>query len=123
MSENQSGGGTARPSSEEAAGLRTLRSEIDKVFDDYFRHLAEDAYRLYGVEPPPAIPAPFERPSLAAAGIQMEPRRIVTTSLEDKWLEGDIDRIIARLDAEIPAAKKEMDELLSQLRTTLIRAA
>jgi hypothetical protein len=34
----------------------------------------------------------------------------------------DIDRIIARLDAEIPEAQKAMDALLSRLRTTRIPA-
>jgi len=35
----------------------------------------------------------------------------------------DIDRILARLDAEIPEAKKEMDALLARLRTTRILSA
>jgi hypothetical protein len=35
----------------------------------------------------------------------------------------DIDRILARLDAEIPEAKKRMDELLARLRTTRILSA
>ena len=30
----------------------------------------------------------------------------------------EIDRIIARLDAEMPQAQKSMDELLARLRTT-----
>jgi hypothetical protein len=34
----------------------------------------------------------------------------------------DIDRILARLDVEIPRARKEMDELLARLRTTRIAA-
>jgi hypothetical protein len=36
--------------------------------------------------------------------------------------EQEIDRIIARLDAEIPEAHRSMDELLSRLRTTRIAA-
>ena len=32
----------------------------------------------------------------------------------------DIDRILARLDVEIPEAMKEMDALLARLRTTRI---
>ena len=34
----------------------------------------------------------------------------------------EIDRIIARLDAEIPEVQKNMDALLARLRTTLIAA-
>jgi hypothetical protein len=34
----------------------------------------------------------------------------------------EIDRIIARLDVEIPRARREMDELLAPLRTTRIAA-
>jgi hypothetical protein len=34
----------------------------------------------------------------------------------------DIDRILARLDAEIPEAQKRMDELLARLRTSRIAA-
>jgi hypothetical protein len=38
-------------------------------------------------------------------------------------MEADIDRILDRLDAEIPEAQKRMDELLARLRTTRIGAA
>jgi hypothetical protein len=34
----------------------------------------------------------------------------------------EIDRIIARLDVEIPKAQQSMDELLARLRTTRIAA-
>ena len=34
----------------------------------------------------------------------------------------EIDRIIARLDVEIPKAQQSMDELLGRLRTTRIAA-
>jgi hypothetical protein len=34
----------------------------------------------------------------------------------------EIDRIIARLDAEMPEAQKNMDALLARLRTTRIAA-
>jgi hypothetical protein len=48
------------------------------------------------------IPPPIEEPPSEEAAIK------------------DIDRILGRLDAEIPKARKEMDELLARLRTTRI---
>ena len=38
-------------------------------------------------------------------------------------MQQDIDRILTSLDAEMPEAKKEMDELLARLRITRIVAA
>lgn len=43
-------------------------------------------------------------------------------SSEDAPVIQEIDRIIARLDTEIPAAQKTMDALLSRLRSTRIVA-
>ncbi len=43
------------------------------------------------------------------------------TGEEEQELQ-EIDRILSRLDAEIPRARKEMDELLVRLRTTRIAA-
>jgi hypothetical protein len=38
-------------------------------------------------------------------------------------MQQDIDRILARLDAEIPEAHKRMDDLLTRLRTTRVMVA
>jgi hypothetical protein len=42
---------------------------------------------------------------------------------EEEAMQREIDRIIARLDAEIPEAHRTMDALLSRLRTTRILVA
>jgi hypothetical protein len=53
-------------------------------------------------------------PQQSPQGQQLPPKR---------EMEADIDRILDRLDAEIPEAQKRMDELLARLRTTRIGAA
>jgi hypothetical protein len=57
---------------------------------------------------------------------QREPQRSPQRQPQRKSpreMQQDIDRILTRLDAEMPEAKKEMDELLARLRTTRIVAA
>jgi hypothetical protein len=54
--------------------------------------------------------------------------KVGTGRTEDKKraeaaMQADIDRILARLDTEIPEAMKEMDALLTRLRTTRIVVA
>jgi ABC-type phosphate transport system auxiliary subunit len=48
-----------------------------------------------------------------------ETRKRIATKIAMKSQQ-DIDRILARLDAEMPEAQKEMDALLARLRTTRI---
>ncbi len=62
--------------------------------------------------PPPAIVPPKLSPRQGQAGLP-EVADVATQ---------DIDRIIARLDEEIPEAQEAMDALLSRLRTTRIPA-
>jgi hypothetical protein len=45
------------------------------------------------------------------------------TAAEEAAALQDINRILARLDREIPEAQKSMDELLSRLRSTRIQTA
>jgi hypothetical protein len=40
----------------------------------------------------------------------------------DEAALADIDRILTRLDAEMPEAQKRMDELLARLRTSRVAA-
>lgn len=48
------------------------------------------------------------------------PQRTPQRLPSEREMKEDIERILARLDAEIPEAKKEMDALLSRLRATRI---
>jgi hypothetical protein len=65
----------------------------------------------------------FLRKEMAIGGASetmTELRAFIRTARERA--EADINRIIARLDAEIPEAQRSMDALLSRLRTTRIIA-
>ncbi len=86
------------------------------------------------IRPPPGsvmsaaeLPKLIERvyATLARAGARGSGLAPMTTEKKtiEKAMEQDIDRILARLDAEIPEAQKTMDALLARLRTTRIAVA
>lgn len=50
-------------------------------------------------------------------------RRQPVPTAEEAEMQADINRILDRLDIEIPEAQKRMDELLARLRTTRIVVA
>ena len=50
------------------------------------------------------------------------PRMRATSEQAETAAAEEIDRIIARLDAEMPKAQQSMNELLGRLRTTRIAA-
>ena len=61
---------------------------------------------------------------------EQEPRRQKRVRLQRRperevqsHMQADIENILARLETEIPEAKKAMDELLTRLRTTRLRGA
>ena len=61
---------------------------------------------------------PPRRSRPAASLVEREMRE----RIEDALLQAEIDHILARLDVEIPKARKSMNTLLSRLRTTRIAA-